>query len=184
MKQLLDFIPLIIFFAVYKLHDIYAATGALMATTLLQMIVLWFMYKKLERSQLITLALVLVFGAMTLFFHNENFIKWKVTVLYAAFGSALWASQFLFRQPLLKKMLGKELVLPDTVWNRINFSWGLFFWILGALNVYIAFYLPTEIWVDFKVFGVLGLMLVSTVLTGVYIYRYLPSNNQQEQDKE
>ena len=81
-------------------------------------------------------------------------------------------------------MLGKELVLPNTVWNRINFSWGLFFWILGALNVYIAFYLPTEIWVDFKVFGVLGLMLVSTVLTGVYIYRYLPSNNQQEQDKE
>jgi intracellular septation protein A len=184
MKQLLDFIPLIIFFAVFKLHDIYAATGALMATTLLQMIVLWFMYKKLERSQLITLALVLVFGAMTLFFHNENFIKWKVTVLYAAFGSALWVSQFLFQQPLLKKMLGKELGLPNTVWNRINFSWGLFFWILGALNVYIAFYLPTEIWVDFKVFGVLGLMLVSTVLTGVYIYRYLPSNNQQEQDKE
>ena len=182
MKQLLDFIPLIIFFTVYKLHDIYAATGALMATTLLQMIVVWFMYKKLERSQLITLALVLVFGAMTLFFHNEAFIKWKVTVLYAAFGSALWISQFLFQQPLLKKMLGKEMSLPDTVWNRINFSWGLFFWILGALNVYIAFYLPTEIWVDFKVFGVLGLMLVSTLLTGIYIYRYLPTNNQQDKE--
>jgi intracellular septation protein len=184
MKQLLDFIPLIIFFAVYKLHDIYAATGALMAATLLQMIVVWFLYKKLERSHLITLVLVLGFGAMTLFFHNEAFIKWKVTVLYAAFGSALWISQFLFKKPLIKNLLGKEMQLPDVVWNRINFSWGLFFWILGALNVYIAFYLPTEIWVDFKVFGVLGLMMVSTVLTGVYIYRYLPSNNQQEQDKE
>ncbi|WP_321406609.1 septation protein A [Tolumonas auensis] len=182
MKQLLDFIPLIIFFTVYKLHDIYAATGALMATTLLQMIVVWFMYKKLERSQLITLALVLVFGAMTLFFHNEAFIKWKVTVLYAAFGSALWISQFLFRKPLIKKMLGKEMSLPDAVWNRINFSWGLFLWMVGALNVYIAFYLPTEIWVDFKVFGVLGLMLVSTLLTGIYIYRYLPTNNQQDKE--
>lgn len=184
MKQLLDFIPLIIFFTVYKLHDIYAATGALMVTTLLQMFVLWFMYKKLERSHWITLVLVLGFGAMTLFFHNEVFIKWKVTVLYAAFGSALWISQFLFKKPLLKKMLGKEMPLPEAVWNRINFSWGLFFWLVGALNVYIAFYLPTEIWVDFKVFGVLGLMLVSTLLTGIYIYRYLPTNNQQEQDKE
>ena len=182
MKQLLDFIPLIIFFTVYKLHDIYAATGALMATTLLQMIVVWFMYKKLERSHWITLVLVLGFGAMTLFFHNEAFIKWKVTVLYAAFGSALWISQFLFRKPLIKKMLGKEMSLPDAVWNRINFSWGLFFWMVGALNVYIAFYLPTEIWVDFKVFGVLGLMLVSTLLTGIYIYRYLPTNNQQDKE--
>jgi intracellular septation protein A len=184
MKQLLDFIPLIIFFAVFKLHDIYAATGALMATTILQMVVIWFMYKKLERSHLITLVVVLIFGAMTLFFHNENFIKWKVTVLYAAFGSALWVSQFLLQKPLMKKMLGKELSLPDAVWNRINFSWGLFFWIIGAINVYIAFYMPTEIWVDFKVFGVLGLMLLSTVITGIYIYRYLPSHDQQEQDKD
>lgn len=107
MKQLLDFIPLIIFFTVYKLHDIYAATGALMATTLLQMIVVWVMYKKLERSHWITLVLVLGFGAMTLFFHNEAFIKWKVTVLYAAFGSALWISQFLFRKPLIKKNVRK-----------------------------------------------------------------------------
>ena len=182
MKQLLDFIPLIIFFTVYKLHDIYAATGALMATTLLQMIVVWVMYKKLERSHWITLVLVLGFGAMTLFFHNEAFIKWKVTVLYAAFGSALWISQFLFRKPLIKKMLGKEMSLPDAVWNRFNFSWGLLFWMDGAINVYIAFYLPTEIWVDFKVFGVLGLMLVSTLLTGIYIYRYLPTNNQQDKE--
>ena len=182
MKQLLDFIPLIIFFAVYKLHDIYAATGALMAATLLQMVVVWFLYKKLERSHLITLVLVLGFGAMTLFFHNEAFIKWKVTVLYAAFGSALWISQFLFKKPLIKNLLGKEMQLPDVVWNRINFSWGLFFWIVGGLNVYVAFYLPTEIWVDFKVFGVLGLMLVSTLLTGIYIYRYLPTDNQQDKE--
>ena len=182
MKQLLDFIPLIIFFAVYKLHDIYAATGALMAATLLQMIVVWFLYKKLERSHLITLVLVLGFGAMTLFFHNEAFIKWKVTVLYAAFGSALWISQFLFKKPLIKNLLGKEMQLPDVVWNRINFSWGLFFWFVGGLNLYVAFYLPTEIWVDFKVFGVLGLMLVSTLLTGIYIYRYLPTDNQQDKE--
>ena len=94
MKQLLDFIPLVIFFAAYKFANIYVATGALMGATLLQMLIVWMLYKKLERNQLITLGLVLVFGTMTLVFHNEAFIKWKVTVLYAAFAIALWFSQF------------------------------------------------------------------------------------------
>lgn len=181
MKQLLDFIPLIIFFAVFKLQDIYLATGALMAATVLQMIAIKYLYKKLERSHWITLILVLVFGSMTLFFHNEAFIKWKVTVLYAAFGAALWISQFVFSKPLIKQLLGKELVLPEPVWQKVNFAWGFFFFILGGLNVYIAFNLPTEVWVDFKVFGVLGMMVVFTLATGAYIYRYLP-NSKQDKD--
>jgi len=182
MKQLLDFIPLAIFFIVYKFFDIFIATGALMAGTFLQIVAVWFLYKKLERSQLITFALVMVFGAATLIFHNEAFIKWKVTVLYAAFGAALWISQWIYKKPLMKSLLGKEMQLPDAVWNRINFSWGLFFWIVGAINVYVAFYLSTETWVNFKVFGVLGMMLACTAATGFYIYRYLPTNDQKDKE--
>lgn len=182
MKQLLDFIPLIIFFVAYKAADIYTATGALMAASLLQIIVVRLLYKKVERNQLITLGLVLVFGTMTLVFHNESFIKWKVTVLYAAFALALWFSQFVSKKPLMKRFLGETLELPDHVWGKVNFSWGLFFLIVGLINIYIAFYLPTEIWVDFKVFGVLGLMLACTAATGAYIYRYLPTSNKQDKE--
>jgi intracellular septation protein len=180
MKQLIDFIPLIIFFAVYKFANIYVATGALMAATVIQIIALQVLYKKIEKGNWITLILVLIFGAMTLFFHNDMFIKWKVTVLYAAFGLALWISLFM-KKPLMKQFLGKEMQLPESVWNKVTFFWGLFFWIIGAINIYVAFYLPTETWVDFKVFGVFGLMLLCVIATGAYIYRYLPHN--QEQDK-
>ena len=182
MKQLLDFIPLVIFFAAYKFANIYVATGALMGATLLQMLIVWVLYKKLERNQFITLGLVLVFGTMTLVFHNEAFIKWKVTVLYAAFAIALWFSQFVSKKPLMKRLLGEAIELPEHVWNKVNFSWGLFFLIVGLLNVYIAFYLPTEIWVDFKVFGVLVLMLACTAATGVYIYPYLPPTDKKDKE--
>ncbi len=184
MKQLLDFIPLILFFVVYKMQDIYIATGALMAATVLQMIAIFILYKKLEKSHLFTLVAVLGFGSMTLFFHNDAFIKWKVTVLYAAFAIALWASQFIFKKPLIKQILGKEMELPEAVWGRVNFAWGVFFTFVGALNVYFAFYQSTEMWVDFKVFGVLGLMIVFTLATGAYIYRYLPTGNKTEHDKD
>lgn len=181
MKQLIDFIPLVIFFIIFKFVDIYYATGALMVATVLQVIALQLIYKKVEKGNWITLALVLVFGAMTLFFHNDVFIKWKVTVLYAAFGLALWIS-LLMKKPMMKQLLGKEMQLPEVVWNRITFAWGLFFWIVGALNVYVAFHLSTETWVDFKVFGVFAMMIVCVIATGIYIYRYLPQH--QEQDKE
>lgn len=174
MKQFNEFIPLIVFFAIYKLYDIYAATAALIIVTACTLAITWFKYRKVEKMQLITFAMVAVFGGFTLFTQDSSFIKWKVTVIYCVFSLVLLISQFGFKQNLLKKMLGKEMVLPEFVWSRVNVAWSLFFLTLAGLNHYIAFNMSEEIWVDFKVFGVLGIMLVFTILTVMYLYRYMP----------
>jgi len=184
MKQLLDFIPLIIFFAIYKMVDIYAATGSLIITTGLVLAYTYFKQGKAEKMQIITFLMVLVFGSLTLILHDDAFIKWKVTFIYALFAVALLASQYVFKKSIIKQMLGKELTLPETVWNRLNLAWAAFFIILSILNVYVAFYLPQEIWVNFKVFGLLGATLVFTLLSGVYIYKFLPASKEQSELSE
>ncbi|KXI22310.1 septation protein A [Photobacterium sanguinicancri] len=176
MKQLLDFIPLIVFFVLYKTHDIFVATGALIIATAIQIALTWFLYKKVEKMQLITFAMVAVFGSLTLFLHDENFIKWKVTIVYALFAIGLAVSQFMGK-PAIKSMLGKELTLPDPVWNKVNLAWVLFFTVCAVVNIYVAFTLPLDVWVNFKVFGLLVLTLLFTLATGGYIYRHMPKEN-------
>ncbi len=171
MKQFAEFIPLIIFFAVYKTVDIYAATGALMAATCIQMLVHWLKHKKLEKMHLFTLVLVLFFGGLTMFFQDDAFIKWKVTAVNGLFAIGLLVSRYGFRKNLIKQMLGKEMTVPDTIWDRANLAWVGFFSFCGALNVYVAFNLPQEVWVNFKVFGLLGLTLLFTFATAIYLYR-------------
>lgn len=176
MKQLIDFIPLIIFFVLYKMHDIYIATGALIAATLIQVLITWIIYKKVEKMLLITTALVAIFGGMTLFFRDENFIKWKVTIVYCLFAIGLFISQRLDK-PLIKRMLSKEISLPDTIWKNINNAWIIFFIILGIINIYVAYQMPLDVWVNFKVFGLMALTLIYTLATGVYIYKHMPKEN-------
>ncbi|WP_417614621.1 septation protein A [Oceanisphaera sp.] len=171
MKQLLEFIPLIIFFAVYKTVDIYAATAALMGATCVQMLFFWFKHKKLEKMHLITLALVLFFGGLTMFFQDDAFIKWKVTAVNGLFALGLLVSRYGFRKNLIKQMLGKEMTLPDSIWDKANLAWVGFFAVCGALNVYVAFSLSQEVWVNFKVFGLLGMTLLFTFATAIYLYR-------------
>lgn len=178
MKQLFDFIPLLVFFALYKLYDIYVATGALMVVTVLQMAFIWFRHRKLEKTQWLTLLLILVFGGFTLLFHDDVFIKWKVTVINLLFAGALLISQWGFNKPLIKQMLGKELQLPDLIWRRVNLAWAGFFALCAALNTYIAFHLPQDVWVNFKVFGLLGMTLVFTLLTVFYLYRHMPEEKE------
>lgn len=180
MKQILDFIPLIIFFALYKMYDIYTATGALIVATLVQVAVTWVLYKKVEKMQVVTAALVAVFGGMTLFFHDDNFIKWKVTIVYVLFAAGLVISQWMGK-PLIKGMLGKEINLPDNIWRNINAAWVIFFAILAVLNVYIAYTLPLDVWVNFKVFGLLALTLIFTLVSGVYIYKHMPKETNSEE---
>jgi len=180
MKQFFEFIPLIIFFIVYKMVDIYAATGSLIVTTGLLLAYNFFKYKKVEKMHVITFVMVLVFGSLTLILHDDVFIKWKVTVIYILFTIALTVSQVFFKKPIIKQMLGKEIDLPDNVWNTLNSAWAIFFLVLGLLNIYVAFYMAQEVWVNFKVFGLLAATLIFTVLSGVYIYKYLP---KEESDK-
>ena len=179
MKQFFDFIPLLVFFAVYKFYDIYTATAALMVVTVLQIAITWFTLRKLEKMHLITLGMVLVFGGFTLFFHDDAFIKWKVTVINLLFSAALQVSQFVLKKPLIKQMLGKEMQLPDAIWSRVNLAWAGFFAVAAATNTYIAFHLPQEVWVNFKVFGLLGMTLLFTVATVFYLYRHLPAEQEK-----
>lgn len=179
MKQFLDFLPLIVFFAFYKLYDIYVASGALIVATALALVFTWLKYRKVEKMTLITFAMVAVFGTLTLVFHNDLFIKWKVTAIYTLFALALLISQLILKKPLIQRMLGKELTLPDKVWNNLNFAWALFFLACGLANIYVAFWLPQSVWVNFKVFGLTALTLVFTLLSGVYIYRHMPEEQKK-----
>lgn len=178
MKQLLDFLPLVVFFVFYKLYDIFVASGALIVATALALVASWFLYRKLEKMTIVTFVLVAVFGTLTLVFHNDEFIKWKVTVIYTLFAGALLFSQFWMKQTLIQSMLGKELTLPDAAWRRLNVAWALFFFACGLANIYVAFWLPQEVWVNFKVFGLTVLTLLFTLLSGVYIYRLMPQDEK------
>lgn len=177
MKQLIDFIPLIIFFVLYKTQDIYVATAALIVASAIQILGSYLFYKKVEKMQLITFVLVAVFGSMTIFFHDDNFIKWKVTIVYIFFALALTITH-LMGKSAIKSMLGKEISLPDAVWARINWAWVLFFIVCSLLNLYVAFQLPLDVWVNFKVFGLLVVTLVFTLLTGLYIYKHRPKESE------
>ncbi|BEO80980.1 putative intracellular septation protein A [Serratia marcescens] len=179
MKQFLDFLPLIVFFAFYKLYDIYVASGALIVATALALVFTWVKYRKVEKMTLITFLMVLVFGTLTLVFHNDLFIKWKVTVIYALFALALLISQWVLKKPLVQRMLGKELTLPDKVWSNLNLAWAVFFLACGLTNIYVAFWLPQSVWVNFKVFGLTVLTLVFTLLSGIYIYRHMPEEQKK-----
>ncbi|QNQ52388.1 septation protein A [Serratia liquefaciens] len=179
MKQFLDFLPLIVFFAFYKLYDIYVASGALIVATTLALVFTWFKYRKIEKMTLITFLMVLVFGTLTLVFHNDLFIKWKVTIIYTLFALALLISQLVLKKPLVQRMLGKELTLPDKVWNNLNLAWAVFFLVCGLANIYVAFWLPQSVWVNFKVFGLTALTLVFTLLSGIYIYRHMPEEQKK-----
>lgn len=179
MKQFFEFIPLIIFFVAYKFYDIYVGTAALMLATGIMLAFNWFKYKKLEKMHLITFVMVIAFGALTLILRDDAFIKWKVTVIYCLFAAGLLFSQYVLKKNLIKQMLGKELTLPEAVWHNLNIAWALFFIFCGTLNVYVAFYLSQDIWVNFKVFGLMGLMLIFTFLTGIYLYKYLPQEDKE-----
>jgi intracellular septation protein len=144
-----------------------------MVATLAQVTVMLAARMKIHVMLWVSLGLVIVFGGATIWFHNETFIKWKPTALYWLMGSALWVSQTLLRKNLLQAVIGNELVLPAPVWRNLNIAWIAFFALMGLLNLYVAFNYPTTVWADFKVFGATGLMLVFTVVQGVYLSRHL-----------
>lgn len=183
MKQLIDFIPLVVFFVAYKMQGIYIATGALIATTALQTIITYLLVKKVAKMQLITFAMVAIFGGMTLFFHDDNFIKWKVTIVYTLLAIGLAVSHALGRSAI-KDMLTSQLSLPDAIWSKINIAWIAFFLVCAGLNIAIAFSLPLDIWVKFKLFGLLIITLLFTLITGFYIYQHVRQAEQCQQDSD
>lgn len=186
MKQLIDFIPLVIFFIVYKSYDIYYASGALLVATPLALLSTYFIYKKVETVAKITCLIVMVFASLTLIFHSDAFIKWKVTIIYALFAVALLVSQWFTEKPLIQRMLGsnQEIKLADNLWLKLNSAWAIFFIICAALNIYIAFWLSLDTWMNFKVFGLTAATLVFTVLSVVYIYKNMSKEHTEEENQK
>lgn len=193
MKQFIDFLPLLIFFIVYKIdprlvtvagHElefggIFSATMILIIASVVTYGLLFLKYRSLEKSQIITLIAVLLFGSLTLFFHEEVYLKWKAPIVNWIFGLAFLTSQFIGQKPLIQRMLDHAIILPDAIWSRLNICWFLFFILLGAANLYVAFTFET-IWVDFKIFGSLGLIFTFIIIQLMFLAPYMKQKNSNK----
>jgi len=173
MKFLFDIFPVVLFFVAFKFYDIYVATAVAIAATFLQIGWLWLRRRKIENMLWVSLAIIVVFGGATLLLQNETFIKWKPTVLYWLFAAVLAVTQLGFRKNLIRAMMETQVALPDPVWTRLLASWIAFFAVMGALNLIVAYSFSTDTWVNFKLFGGIGLMLVFVVLQGLMLARYV-----------
>ena len=202
MKLLFDFLPIILFFGTFKYAEaekawaadfatrhlgfmvsggkvglgeapVLLATVVVIAATLAQVAWLKLRRRKVDTMLWVSLALVVVLGGLTIWFHSETFIKWKPSALYWAMGLCFWLSPLLFNRNLLKVLLGEQLQLPGKVWHRLNFAWVAFFGLMGFLNIWVAYSFSTVTWVNFKLFGGMGLMLLFMLAQGLWISRYL-----------
>ena len=203
MKLLFDSLPIILFFGVFKYAEghkewaadfatrhlgfivsdgrvggeeapVLLATAVVIVASLVQVVWLKLRGRKVDTMLWVSLVLVVVLGGLTIWFRSETFIKWKPSGLYWAMGLSLWISQAFFGRNLLRALLGEQLQLPDAVWRRLNFAWIAFFGMMGLLNLWVAYSFDTSTWVNFKLFGGIGLMLAFTVAQGLYLGRYMP----------
>jgi intracellular septation protein len=173
MKFLFDLFPVILFFVAFKLSDIFVATAVAIGATALQ--IGWSLWRRhaVSKMQWASLVIIGVFGGATLLLHDETFIKWKPTVLYWLAGAAFLGA-LAFRKNLVKAVMSEGLELPEHVWFKLCVAWGIFFLFKGALNLWVAYTFPTNTWVNFKLFGGMGLMLVFVLAQALWISRYLP----------
>ncbi len=174
MKQLIEFIPILLFFIAYKVYDIYIATAVVMVATIIQIAFAWFKHRKIETMQWVTLALVVVMGGATLYLQDEQFIKWKFSIIEWLFGLAFLGSQFFGKRTFVEKLMSANLTMPSLVWKRLNLSWASFFLSIGFLNVYVMYNYNTDDWVAFKTFVAPALMFVFMVVQMIFLYKYLP----------
>ena len=171
MQLLADFFPLLLFFIAFKWQGIYVATAVAIVASVVQ--IAWFKWNgKLSAIHWISFAIIVVFGGLTLWQHNDEFIKWKPTVLYASFGAILAVGKLVFRRDLIGSML-RDITLPPAVWSRVTWSWVAFLLSMAILNRYVASNYPLETWVNFKVWGGIGLFLAFALAQGLMLARHI-----------
>ena len=210
MKFFLDFFPVVLFFIVYKFFGdvppqiieaanslpivdinanepkdaIYFATLTLIVATIAQNIIHFLVFKKLEKMHLISLAILLAFGSLTLAFKDPLFIKWKVSIFNWVFCIAIIGSQYIGKKPFIERMMSQAISVPKNIWRQINMSWGLFFLFVGVVNIYVAYNYTEEQWVNFKLFGVLGLTFIFMIAQGLYLAKHaLPMEDDESEEK-
>lgn len=202
MKFLFDLFPVILFFAMFKWGEGHAAdaqaivtqylsgavsggvvsatqapillaTAVAIVATIGQIAYLLARSKKVDPMLWVSLVIIGFFGGATIYFHNETFIKWKPTVLYWCFGAALFISQAFLKKNLIRKMMEQQIKLPDMVWDRLSLAWSSFFFVMGCINLYVAFTFPTATWVNFKLFGGMGLMFAFVIAQSMFLSKYM-----------
>ncbi|MES9968315.1 MAG: septation protein A [Sedimenticola sp.] len=173
MKFLTDFFPILLFFIAYQAYDIYVATQVAIAASFVQVGYEWLRHRSVPKMHLVTLGLLILFGGLTLALRDPLFIKWKPTVVNWLFALAFIGSQFIGKKSLVERMMSHAVTLPQQIWPRLNMAWGLFFIAMGALNIYVAFNYSEETWVNFKLFGMMGLTFLFVILQALYMARYV-----------
>jgi intracellular septation protein len=171
MQFLVDLLPVIAFFVAYKVAGIYVATGVLIVGVLLQTLASWIRHRKVSPMLLTSAALVLVFGGLTLLIHDATFIMWKPSIVNWLFAAAFLASQFMRGPTIVQRLMGENVVLDPASWRRLNLMWVGFFLFAGTLNLYVAYRYDEATWVNFKLFGLMGLTLAFALAQGVWIAR-------------
>lgn len=179
MKFLFDLFPVILFFIAFKFFGIYTATAVAIVATIAQIIYCKIRYGVVEKMLLVSGVIITVFGGATLLLKDPSFIQWKPTILYWLFAAGLLSSQFLFKKNPIRSVMEKQVSLPDPVWTRLNIAWSLLFVALGFLNLYVAFNFSQDTWVNFKLFGITGIMFVFIIAQTLLLHKYLGQEDQE-----
>jgi intracellular septation protein len=178
MKLLFDLFPVILFFIAFKVFNVYVATGTAIAATIAQIGWVKWRHGKVDTMLWVSFAIIAVFGGATLILHDETFIKFKPTILYWVFAIILLGSNLLLKKNLMRTLLKEKITLPTKVWNQVNLGWSLFFVLLGIVNLYVAFNFSTDAWVNFKLFGTTGMMLVFVLLQAMALSKYMQEEKE------
>jgi len=187
MKLFFDFFPVLVFFVAYYIPDdqsqsMYIATAATIVAVIIQVLVFWIIYRRFEKTHLVTLAIILVLGGLTLLLQDKRFFMWKPTAVNWLFAAAFLLSEFIGKKPLIQRMMDHAITIPENIWYTLNRSWIALFIFSGALNLAVAYNFSEVIWVNFKVFGILGLTLLFAVAQALYLANYMtePENSKKE----
>jgi intracellular septation protein len=177
MKFLFDLFPVILFFAAFKIYGIFTATAVAIIATLVQIIYVKLRHGKVDKMLLISGVIITVFGGATLLLKDPAFIQWKPSVLYWLFAAGLIGAKLLFNKNPMRAMMEKQIQLPDNIWSKLNSAWAILFLALGFLNLYVAFNYSQDTWVNFKLFGVTGIMFGFIIIQTFFISKYLPKED-------
>lgn len=190
MKFLYDFFPVVLFFIAYKTYDIFVATAVIIAASAIQVGAFWLKHRRFEKMHIVTLVLVVVLGGATIILHDDNFIKWKPTIVNWLFAIAFLGSHFIGKHTIIQRMLATNISLPAPIWSRLSYLWIGFFALMGLANLYVAFYFApeltlaerTDIWVDFKLFGMMGLTFAFVIIQAFYLARHLQDTESPQNE--
>lgn len=178
MKFLFDLFPVILFFIAFKFFGIYVATAVAIIATIAQIIYCKIRHGKVEKMLLLSGAIIVLFGGATLLLKDPTFIQWKPTILYWLFSGGLVISQLFFHKNPIRAMMEKQITLPNAIWTKLNLAWAALFLALGFLNLYVAFNYSQDTWVNFKLFGITGIMFVFIILQTFMLSKYITSEEK------